>query len=70
MDDADLLAANGLSVLECEAEHPLAGLTGNELDALNDAIDYNVLDTGVFTLGVLTDQDGVNVVIGGLVASD
>lgn len=68
VNDADLGAANGLGVLEGEAENALRGLAGDELDALNDTIDNNVLDARVFTLGVLTDQDRVNAVVGGLEA--
>lgn len=70
MDDADLLTANGLSVLEGESQDTLRSLTGDKLDALNDAIDDNMLNARVFTLGVLSDQNGIDVVIGGLVASD
>lgn len=70
MDDADLLTANGLGVLEGESQDTLGSLTGDKLDALNDTIDNNMLNARVFTLGVLSDQDGVDVIIGGLVASD
>lgn len=68
--DADLLLVDGLGVLEGEAQNTLGGLLGDELDALDNTIDNDVLDTGVFTLGVLTDQDGVNTVVGGLVAGN
>jgi len=67
---ADLLAANGLCVLECEAEDALGSLAGDELDALDDTINNDVLNTRVFTLGVLTDQNSVDVVVGGLEASN
>lgn len=70
MDNADLLAANGLGVLEGESQDTLGSLTGDELDALNDAIDDNMLNARVFTLSVLSDQDGVDIIIRGLVASD
>lgn len=70
VDNTDLLAANRLGVLEGETEDTLTGLTGDELDALDDTIDDNVLNARVFTLGVLSDQDGVDVIVGGLVASD
>lgn len=70
VDDADLGAADGLGLLEGEAEDALRGLAGDELDALDDAIDDDVLDAGVFTLGVLTDEDGVDTVVGGLEAGD
>lgn len=67
---ADLLLVDGASVLEGETENPLGRLACDKLDALHHTIDNDVFDTRVFTLGVLTDQDGVNVVVGGLVACD
>ena len=70
VDNADLLLVDGLRVLEGKTEDTLGSLAGDELDALHDTIDDNVLDTGVFTLGVLTDENGVDVVVGGLVASN
>ena len=67
---ADLLLFDGASVLEGETEDPLGRLARDKLDALHHTIDNDVLDTRVFTLSVLTDQDGVNVVVGGLVPCD
>jgi hypothetical protein len=68
--DTDLLLVDGAGVLEGEAQNPLGSLTGDELDALNDTVDDNVLNSRVFTFGVLTDQDSVDIVVGGLVACD
>ena len=68
--DADLLLVDGLGVLEGEAENALRGLLGDKLDALNNAIDNDMLNTRVFTLGVLTDKDSVDTVVGSLVAGD
>lgn len=70
MDNADLLLVDGLRVLEGETEDTLRSLAGDELDALHDTVDDNVLNTGVFTLGVLTDENSVDVIVGGLVASN
>ena len=70
MDDAGLLAADLLGVLEGESQDTLAGLPGDQLDALDDTVDDDVLDARVFTLGVLANQDGVDVVVCGLVAGD
>jgi len=67
---ANLLAADVLGVLEGEAEDALGGFAGDELDRLDDAVDHDVLDTGVFSFGVLTDEDGVDIVVGGLVAGN
>jgi hypothetical protein len=66
----DLLLVDRLGVLESETQDALGGLLSDELDALDNTVDNNVLDTGVFTLGVLTDQDSVDTVVGGLVAGD
>jgi hypothetical protein len=68
--NTDLLLVDGLGVLESETQDALGGLLGDELDALHNTVDNNVLDTGVFTLGVLTNQDSVDTVVGGLVAGD
>lgn len=68
--NADLLLVDGLGVLEGETENTLGGLLGDKLDALDNTVDNNVLDTRVFTLGVLTDQNGVNTIVGGLVAGN
>src|SRR5690242_19157392 len=68
VNSADLLPANVAGVLEGVAQDALRGLTGDELDGLDDAINDNVLDARVLALGVLTDQDSVNVIVGGLVA--
>jgi hypothetical protein len=68
--DTDLLLVDGAGVLEGEAQDSLGSLTGDELDALDDTIDDNVLNSRVFTFGVLTDQDGVDIVVWGLVACD
>ena len=70
VDGADLLPANVAGVLEGVSQDALRGLAGDELDALYDAIYHNVLNTRVLALSVLADQDGVNVVVGRLVASN
>ena len=70
MDGADLLAADAVGVLEGISQHALRGLAGDELDALHNAVDDDVLDAGVFALGVLADQDGVDAVVGGLEADN
>jgi len=64
-----LLAANGLGVLEGEPQDTLASITGDELDALHNAIHHDVLDTRVLALSVLADQDGIDIIVGGLEAS-
>lgn len=68
--DADLLLVHRASVLEGETEDPLRCLAGNELDALDDTIHHNVLNSGVFTLGVLADEDGVDVLVRSLAPRD
>lgn len=68
--DADLLLADALGVLEGEAEDTLGGFAGDELDALDNTVDDDVLDAGVLALGVLSDEDGVDVVVRGLVAGN
>jgi hypothetical protein len=67
---ADLLPANVAGVLEGVSQDALRGLAGDELDALHDTIDHNVLNTRVFSLSVLSDQDRVHVVVGCLIAGN
>lgn len=67
---AHLLAANVAGVLEGIAQDALRGLAGDELDALHDTVDNDVLDARVLALGVLTDKHRVHIVVGGLVALD
>lgn len=70
MDDADLLATDLGGVLEGESQNTLASLTGDELDALDNTVNHDVLDSRVFTLGVLTNENSVDTVVGGLVAGN
>ena len=66
---ADFALAYLLGVLEGEAQDPLRGGAGDQLDALHDAVDDDVLDSRVFAFGVFTDEDRVDVVVRGFVAS-
>ena len=70
VDNANLLATDFLGVLESKSQNALGSLPRNELDALHNAINDDVLNSRVFTLGVLTDKDSVDIVVGGLVPSD
>ena len=70
MDGADFGFLDVLGVLEGEAQDPFTRLSRDELDGLHDAVDDDVLDAGVLALGVLSDEDRVDVVVGCLVARD
>ncbi len=50
--------------------HTLARFPSNELDGLDYAINNLMLDTRVFALSVLSNEDGVDIIIGGFVALD
>lgn len=68
VDGADLGSANVLGILESVSADTLAGLSCDQLDALHDAINNDVLNAGVLALSVLSDQDSVDIVVWGLVA--
>lgn len=70
MHNANLELVDVVGVLECKSDNLLTGLFGDKLDALYNSVNHNVLDARVFSLGVLSDQDGVNSIIWGLVASN
>ena len=55
-------------VLEGEAGDPLRRGAGDDLDALGGVAADHVLDAGVEVLGVLADDDEVDVLVAGLEA--
>lgn len=70
VDGRNLVSAILLGVVESVPGNTLTGLERDELDALHDTIDNFVLDTTVLSLGVFSDEDGVDIVVGRLVADD
>ena len=70
VDGRDLVAAVGDGVLEREAGDPLGGGAGDDLDALRGIRADHVLDAGVEVLGVLADDDEVDVLVARLEALD
>lgn len=70
VDNTNLVLSYLLSILEGESEYTLGGFPRDELDALNHTIHNHVLNAGIFTLSVLTDQHGVDVIVGCLVTGD
>ena len=67
---AHLALARLLGVLEGEAQHPLRRLARDQLDRLHHAVDHHVLDARVLALGVLADQNRVDVRVRRLVPRD
>ena len=59
----DLVPAVGDRVLEGEAGDPLRRRAGDDLDALGGVVADHVLDAGVQVLGVLADDDQVDVLV-------
>jgi len=53
------------SVFECEFSYFSAGLFGDELDTLYNTWNNLVLDTGVLSLGVLSNGNQVDILVGG-----
>jgi hypothetical protein len=66
VDGGDPVSAADLGVVEGVSGDSLRRLVGNELDRLDDSGNELVLNTTVLSLGVLSDEDGVNVVVGRL----
>jgi hypothetical protein len=67
VDGGNVQPVVGTSVLESVTGDTGRGVVGDKLDGLDDTVDDLVLDTGVLSLGVLTDDDRVDVVVGGAV---
>ena len=70
MHNPDFLLAYILCILECESQHPFRSCPSDQFYALYNTIDYDVFDPTIFSFGIFTDKDGVDVVIGGFVAGD
>jgi hypothetical protein len=70
VNSADLESADILCVLEGISQDTLTGLSCDKLDALDDTINNNVLNARVLSLSVLSDKDGINVIVWGLIASN
>ena len=70
VDGGHSVSAADLGVVERVPGDSLRGLVGDELDRLDDSVHELVLDTRVLSLGVLSDEDGVDVVVSGLEPDD
>jgi hypothetical protein len=70
VDASNLAAVVGEGKGEGELGNALRLGTGDDLEGLDDAGDALVLETRVLTLGVLTDDAQVDVLVAGLVAGD
>ena len=70
VDGRDLAPAVGDGVVEGEAGDPLRRGAGDDLDALRGVGADHVLDAGVQVLGVLADDDEVDVLVARLEALD
>jgi hypothetical protein len=68
VDCRDLPPANVFGVLECKTEDSFRGSSSDEFYALHYSVDNYVLDARVFALGVFSNQNSVDVVIGRFVA--
>lgn len=70
VDAGNLLAVVGESESKGELGNALRLCAGDDLERLNNAIDGLVLETRVLSLGVLTDDAEVDVLVAGLVAGN
>ena len=59
-----------LGMVKRVSGHALACFPSDELDGLDYAINNLMLDTRVFALSVLSNEDGVDIVVGRFVALD
>jgi hypothetical protein len=70
VDNEDVWLVDGFSVFESVSNDFLGGWLGDQLDGLDDTWDNGMFDTGVFTFGVFSDQDGVDILVWGVVTGD
>lgn len=70
VNNTDLLLVDITSILECVSQDPLGSSSCDELDRLDDSVNDNMFDATVFSFGIFSNQDGVDIVVGSLVALD
>lgn len=70
MDSSDFVPSLRLGIVKCVSGHALACFPSDELDGLDYAINNLMLDTRVFALSVLSNEDSVDIIIGRFVALD
>lgn len=70
VDNANMLLVDRLGVLEAESQDTLRGLAGDQFDRLNNTVDNLVLNSRVFSLSVLANEDGVDAIVGSLEAGN
>ena len=70
MHCSDLSPANFLCVLESKSQDALGGRSRDKLDTLYDAVNDYVFDPRVFTLGVFSNEYGIDIVVSGFITSD
>ena len=68
MHNGDSLTTYASGILECISQNLLTGLFGNELDTLYHTRYDNVFNSTVFTFCVFTDEDSVDIGIGGFIS--
>jgi hypothetical protein len=57
-------------MLKSESQHAFRSFAGNKLDTLNHAVDNHMLNTRIFSLGILADKDGIYIIVWRLVSGD
>lgn len=70
VDGSDTVAASILGVVEGVAGAAVGSILGDQLDGLDNTVNDLVLNARVLSLSVLTDKDGIDVVVGGLEANN
>jgi hypothetical protein len=66
--NCDSLTTYISGILECISQNFLASPFGNELNTLYHTRDDNVFNSTVFTFCVFTDEDSVDIGIGGFIS--
>ena len=70
MYSPDLSFAHVFGILEGVSQNSLRGCPCNEFDALDDAVDHDVLNPRVLPLSILSYEYSVDIVVRGLVTRD
>jgi hypothetical protein len=70
VDSSDSVPSLSFGIVKRVSGHPFACFPSDEFDGLDHATDNLMLDTRVFAFSVLSNEDGVDIIIGRFVALD
>ena len=70
MNDSDSISTNFPGILKRKSQNLLTCRSGNQFDALHHTRDNNMFNPTILSFSVFSNQDRINVCVGGFIARD